>query len=252
MPEPPCLPGAQGCLPEPVAEGLSKPLVFPPSLPTASPPWLPPSWQRERRSLSRHTPDPHLHLPTPLPSSRKGPGDVEDILVPSPSGCSFRFHFLLRQRPIPGAGRHGAAGGVRSPRSAARRLGAPPLGRPARLGPGTLQFLRAVSGARRPAGNAGQGGRRAGGGAGGGSGSSRSRPRPWRGNAEGPPEPREPRWAEAGERPRGPAARASGLVLRVRKSRLGGDWRGGGAPLEGQAPITQPEAPLPAARRHRP
>lgn len=54
-------------------------------------------------------------------------------------------------------GDHGAARGVRSLPTAAGRLGSPRRGKRASLGPWTLQFLYAISGARPPAGNAGQG-----------------------------------------------------------------------------------------------
>lgn len=104
-------------------------------------------------------PVPSTHLPPPPPHPclllGKGRGTWKTFWFPPLRAAGFRFHFLCASGSSPGAGRHGAAGGVRSPPSAARRLGSPPLGRPARLGPGTLQFLLAISGARPPAGNAG-------------------------------------------------------------------------------------------------
>lgn len=44
----------------------------------------------------------HARRRHPLASARKGQGDVEKILVPSPSCRGFRFHFLLRERPALG------------------------------------------------------------------------------------------------------------------------------------------------------
>lgn len=77
---------------------------------------------------------------------------------PPLKASGFRFHFLLREPPdLRVLGGHGAAGRVRSPARAAGGLGFPSRGKPAALGPRSLQFLSAISGARPPPGNAGQG-----------------------------------------------------------------------------------------------
>lgn len=80
---------------------------------------------------------------------------------PPLKAAGFRFHFPQRVRAdLPVLGDHGAAGGVRSPPRTVGGPGFPPFGKPALLGPRTLQFLCAISGARPPPGNAGQGGER--------------------------------------------------------------------------------------------
>lgn len=179
---------------------------------------------------------------------------------PPLEAAGFRFHFLLRERTdLRVLGDHGAAGGVRSPPRAAGGLGFPPFGKPALLGPGTLQFLNAISGARPPPGNAGQGCKRIPGEAGGGpddQGSAWTQPtggetrrgaitEPWR--ARSGPEPG-----------RGHVGIASD-GLRVRKCRLGQTVRGEvGAPIGRQERFpayspshTKHEAFLPGQRMTR-
>lgn len=87
---------------------------------------------------------------------------MEKSLVPSPSICGFRFHFLLRERTdLWVLGGHGATGCMRSPPRAAAGMGSPGCGKRASLGPRTLQFLCAISRARLTPGNAGRGSREA-------------------------------------------------------------------------------------------
>lgn len=161
--------------------------------------------------------------------------------VPPLEAAGFRFHFLLRERAGLGApGDHGAAGGVRSPPRAHRGLGFPPLGRPALLGPGTLQFLHAISGARPPPRGAGwrwkRTGRR---GEGAGNGGSPSGPQAGkRGGAV--PSRAEPR---PGTEPGGGVAAHS---LGARKRRVGRSGSGVGAPL-GRRSAFPPAVPHPRA-----
>lgn len=169
---------------------------------------LPPCSHRPCRGAEE--PGPRTHLAS-APSFAERAGGCGRHAGSLPFGLrAFAFTSSCASGRSPGAGRHGAAGGVRSPPSAARRLGFPPLGRPVRLGPGTLQFLHAISGARPPAGNAGSGGGRAGGRSGerrkrGSSGSWR-RARKRGGGHPGAAGSRV--WPEAGKRPRGTAATA--------------------------------------------
>lgn len=162
----------------------------------------------------------------PLPSSRI------KFWFPPLEAADFRFHFLLCERTnFPVTGDHGAAGGVRSPPRAAGGLGFPCRGKPAALGPWTLQFLYGISGARPPPGNAGQGCKRTPGEA--ERRAQRNRGSAWkrptggdtgRGPSCSPGEPRP--GSQPGKRPRG----SPGLTFWELGSADWGKERWGGAP----------------------